>query len=102
MEILIVNFSLNGLSRSEYESICDEVAPAFAAAPGLISKHWLADEANNTYGGIYLWESQQALDNFLSSELFENVSSNPAFADAKVRPFNVLERPTRVTRGIGV
>ena len=33
VEIVIINFSLEGLSETDYESRCDEVAPAFAAVP---------------------------------------------------------------------
>ena len=48
MQALIINFNLHEITRSDYEGVCNELAPAFAAVPGLISKHWLADEANNT------------------------------------------------------
>ena len=33
------------LSEEEFASSCDELAPAFAAVPGLASKVWLADRA---------------------------------------------------------
>ena len=46
MQILIVNFNLDGLSEEEFASACDELAPAFAAVPGLASKVWLADRAD--------------------------------------------------------
>ena len=52
MHIQVINFNLEGINRAEYEAVCDELAGAFAALPGLISKHWLADEENNTYGGF--------------------------------------------------
>ena len=100
MQALIVNFNLEGITRSDYEGVCNEIAPAFAAVPGLISKHWLADEANNTYGGIYLFQDQAALDGFLASELFAGVGGNPALANATAKPFSIIEAPTRVTRGI--
>ena len=45
MHILIVNFNLDGITRPEFESACDELAPTFAAIPGLVCKHWLADES---------------------------------------------------------
>lgn len=46
MQILIVNFNLDGLSEEAFESSCDELAPAFAAVSGLASKVWLADRAD--------------------------------------------------------
>ena len=45
MQALIINFNLDGITRSDYEGLCTELAPAFAAVPGLISKHWLAAAA---------------------------------------------------------
>ena len=100
MQILIVNFNLEGIRRSEYEGVCSELAPAFAAVPGLISKHWLANEANNTYGGVYLFQDLAALDGFMASELFAGVAGNPALINATAKSFCVLEAPTRVTRGM--
>ena len=100
MQALIINFNLDGITRSDYEGVCNELAPAFAAVPGLISKHWLADETSNTYGGIYLFQDQTALDGFLASELFAAVRDNPALVNATVKPFSILEGPTRVTRGM--
>ena len=61
MHIQVINFNLLGISRSEYEGICDELAQAFADLPGLISKHWLADEDNNTYIIIQLIREKAAL-----------------------------------------
>lgn len=52
MHIQVVNFNLEGISRTEYETVCNELAEASAALPGLVSKQWLADEKNNTYGGV--------------------------------------------------
>ena len=56
MHIQVVNFHLNDLSDAEFRGLCDEVAPAFAEVPGLISKVWLENASTNTYGGIYTWE----------------------------------------------
>ena len=100
MQILIVNFNLDGLSEEEFASGCDELAPAFAAVPGLASKVWLADRAEGTYGGVYSFESEQAVDEYLQSELWAGVGSTPGLANISVRRFGVLEGPTRVTRGL--
>src|SRR4051812_17953619 len=69
MQILIVNFNLDGLSEEEFEISCDNLAPAFAAVPGLVSKVWLADRAEGIFGGVYTFESEQALDDVLQSAL---------------------------------
>ena len=100
MHIQIINFNLKDVSREDYEGSCSEIAQAFADLPGLQSKHWLADEAANTYGGVYIWESREAMQQYLESELFSQVANNPAFENVSSREFEVLEGPTRVTRGM--
>ena len=35
MHILIINFELNGIDRTQYEGACAEIAEHFAAIPGL-------------------------------------------------------------------
>lgn len=100
MEIVIVNFSLEGMSESEYEKACDELAPAFAAVPGLASKVWLADRVGGVYGGVYTFEDGAAADAFIGSELFAGVGATPGLAGISVRRFEVLSAPTSVTRGL--
>ena len=99
MHIQVVNFNLEGISRAEYESVCNELAEAFAALPGLVSKHWLADEKNNTYGGVYIWDTREAYDAFVNSELFAGGGANPALVNMNSKDFDVIETPSRVTRG---
>ena len=99
MQILIVNFNLDGLSEEEFAGSCDELAPTFAAVPGLASKVWLADRAEGIFGGVYAFESEQAVDDYLDSDLFAAVGSTPGLVNISVRRFGVLEGPTRVTRG---
>src|SRR5439155_14657503 len=50
MHVTIVNFRLNGVDEQQYASLCDQIAPAFAAVPGLISKVWIKNDTG-TYGG---------------------------------------------------
>ncbi len=100
MHILIVNFQLKDLSEEDYVKSCEQEAPAFAELPGLISKVWLADRETNTYGGVYMWQDQQAMENYLTSELFNAVATDPNLVSVTSKDFAVLQGPTRVTRGI--
>src|SRR3954451_9808810 len=84
VQILIVNFNLDGLSEEDFASACDELAPAFAEVPGLASKVWLADRAEGIFGGVYTFESETATDDFLQSELFAAVGSTPGLANISV------------------
>lgn len=100
VEIVIVNFSLDGMSEAEYEQLCTEVAPAFAVVPGLASKVWLADRAEGIFGGVYTFVSRESVDEFLASELFAGVGATPGLVNISVRRFGVLDSPTSVTRGL--
>ena len=96
MHVLIINFSLDGLPHEDYLKVADELAPAFAEVSGVKSKTWLADQENNVYGGVYLFESKQALDDYCGGELFAGVGSNPSFTNISVKAFGTLGGPTAV------
>ena len=81
MHILVVNFQVKGIDDEHFRKACDDLAPAFASVPGLISKVWLADTATGTYGGIYIWR-------------------DPHLANITTKDYGVLEAPTRITRGL--
>ena len=99
MHIQIIKFNLNGLSHEDYSGACNEIAQTFADLPGLISKHWLANEDTNTYGGVYFWESKEAMQTYLESEVFSQVANNPSFANAASKDFAILEGPKRRPAG---
>jgi heme-degrading monooxygenase HmoA len=102
MHVQIVNFQLDGITEEEFRNICNEVAPAFAELPGLMTKVWLADSASGTYGGVYLWESRNAMEEFQASELFRTVAEHPHLAGITSSDFAVLEGPTEVTWRLGI
>jgi hypothetical protein len=97
MEILIITFRLSGLSREAYAAHAAQIAPAFTTVPGLIAKYWLADDASNTYGGVYLWQDRGSRDRYLESDLFRGLTASPHFAEVSVRPFDTLAAPTAIT-----
>ncbi len=100
MHIAIVNFRLKNMTHEQYGAACDELAPAFAAAPGLVSKVWLSDPTGNTYGGVYTWRDRSAFEAFTRSDLAKGVMTHPNFTDVVVKDFAVLEGPTHLTRGM--
>ena len=102
MHIQIINFHLKDMTEQEYEALCDQVAPAFVALPGLVSKVWLADPASNTFGGVYTWESREALVAFTETELFQAVATHPNLDGITSRDFAVMEAQTALTRGLPV
>jgi len=99
MKIQIVTFQLDGINEGAYRGVCDEMAPAFAAVPGLQTKLWLADGDANTYGGVYVFSDADAQAAFAGSDLFASVASNPNLAGVTSRAFDVLSGPTAMTGG---
>ena len=97
--IQVINFNLEGITRDDFMGVADEVAPNFAQLPGLISKAFLSDETNNTYGGVYYWESQKDCEAYRASELYaQALENNPNFTNLSDKGFDVLEGPSQVTR----
>ena len=100
MHVLIVNFNLKGVDEQQYAALCDQIAPTFAAVPGLVSKVWLKDSERGTYGGVYLFQDHDAFERFKRSELFNTVATHPNLANIVANDFGILEAPTRVTNGL--
>ncbi len=97
-KILQVNFKLN-VSATEYGQLCQSIAQVFADVPGLRWKVWILNEQEKEAGGIYLFESEEALNNYLSGPLAAKVKSIPALYDVNVKVFDVMEEVTATTRG---
>lgn len=100
MHIQIVTFKLRNWSQADYEKFCDEVAPAFAAVPGLVSKVWLAKPDAGTFGGVYTFRDKAAFDAYVASDLFKGVGTHPNLAGIEATDYGVIEGPTAVTRGL--
>ena len=98
MHVQIITFRLVDMDEAGYRAACAEMAPAFAALPGLLSKIWLADPATNTYGGVYLFRDREAMESYAASELFATVAVFPHFDDITSRDFSVYDDLTRRTQ----
>ena len=99
MYIHIINFNITGIDRSQYEGGAMQATSAFAAVPGLIRKHWLANEENNTYGGVYIFNSKESHDAFVESKLYAGVKGNPSFINFSGKSFENIGSLAKHTRG---
>lgn len=97
VHVQVINFTLTGITEREYFGLCDQLAPAFAEVPGLLSKVWLADSATGVYGGVYVWDSAESMDAFAATELFAGVVSSPNLTEFTSRDYGVVTQPTAVT-----
>ena len=96
MHVRIVTFGLN-VPAEAYAARAAHKAPEFTDWPGLLGKWWLADPSTGTYGGVYLFASQQHADRSRDTDLFRDMFANPALKDVTVREFDVLDAPTAIT-----
>jgi hypothetical protein len=51
---------------------------------------------------VYTWADSRSCDAYLAGATFQGLLANPALANVRHRRFDVLERPTDVTRGPAV
>ena len=96
--IQIVTFQLAGLEPDAYRAHCEASASAFTEIAGLREKAWLANPSTNTYGGVYAWESQDAMAAYVGGPIFGALLANPGIAGVTTRDFGLLEGPTEITR----
>jgi Putative mono-oxygenase ydhR len=96
-KILQVNMKFS-IPRSDLEKAFLDAAQPIADTPGLAWKVWLMNEAENAAGGIYLFENEAALQNYLAGPIVASLKTNPVLSNLDVKVFDVLERHSAVTR----
>lgn len=97
MHVQIVTLNLKDTTEAEYLALSENLAPTFAAMPGLLTKVWLADQATNTYGGVYLWKDRAAMESYMAGDIVAGLAANPHVANITSKDYGVLDGPTRVT-----
>jgi hypothetical protein len=97
---LRIEFDLR-CSATEFRAHADHVASAIAGVSGLVWKVWIIDEERKRAGGVYLFADRNAATAYLEGPIVAGLKSNPGIAGVAVHLFDVLEGPSRVTRGLG-
>jgi hypothetical protein len=98
MPILQINFKLS-VPVAEHSEICQAVAQAIADVSGLRWKVWLLNEQEREAGGIYLFDTEQALNDYLDGPIVGQIKSHPGLQNLSAKKFDVMEQVTAVTRG---
>lgn len=70
--LFIVRFK-SALAPDELERRYKQRMPEFQQLPGLLQKYYIHDQASGEWGGVYLWDSQASLDNYLASDLRKSI-----------------------------
>ena len=95
--LLQVNFTL-GVPAADYAQMCAGLADTFAAVPGLRWKTWILNEQQIEAGGLYLFESEAALQDYLNGPLAAQFKTHPALLNVSVKVFTVMEDVSTITR----
>jgi hypothetical protein len=66
---------------------------------GLEWKIWLGNEAEKTYGGIYLFKDDASVESYLKGKIVAKLKNNPAISDFEAKVFDIQPEATKVTRG---
>ncbi len=96
--IVQLNFKFS-VTGTEYQQAVAPLGEEFAALPGLRWKIWMINESQSEAGGIYLFEDEGSVQNFLEGPLAAQVTGHPALSDFSVKQFDVMEDMTTITRG---
>ena len=101
MQAQLITYQLKDISQAEYlKQMVQPDAPVLAEVKGLVSKVWLADIENNTFGGFYLWESKTAMEDFMNSDLVKAVVSRPFVKNVSSADYEVNQDASLITRGL--
>ncbi|MDA9357204.1 YdhR family protein [Flavobacteriaceae bacterium] len=89
--VLVVNFNLQDMSIEEYEALGTAVVPEFAPGKidGLIGKTFIGNVEEGVFGGVYHFTSTEAVDTYLSSELWKGIKGNPNLVNAATDIYEV-------------
>ena len=99
MHALFVTYALRDTTPAQHAELCEQLAPAVAAVPGLVSTTWLTNGDTGRYGGFYVFAARAACDHFVASELFDVLCANGSTRNVAAHEFAIAPGPTAVTRG---
>jgi hypothetical protein len=99
MHVSVFEYRLTGIAPGDWAGACvEQLAPAFAGVPGLLSKIWLRS-TDGQFGGVSLWAGEEDYRAFLGSDLGAALATNPHIGDLTMRDWSVDEAPTAITSG---
>ena len=72
MLIQIVRFETE-LNETAFLEVARDRGPAFREVPGLLQKYFVKFDTPGQYGGVYLWETRDAMQSYRASALAQTV-----------------------------
>jgi len=96
-KILMVTLEFSGNFQDLERDAC-RLANPIANVPGLRWKIWLANPDTNSIGGLYLFETEQALGKFIDGPIAAEITNRADFTNISMKVFQVMENPSIKTR----
>ncbi len=97
--VLEVDFTYDFATADEYIAAVSPMAEQWTAVPGLLWKTWILNPETKRAGAVYLFESAEARQAYLDSELAAAVANHPALSDFRVAPYTIMAAETLITHG---
>lgn len=72
MLVQIVRFK-SALPEEQVRRIYEERAARYRAVKGLVQKYYLRFRETREHGAVYLWESEDAMNEFRKSDLYSSI-----------------------------
>jgi len=89
--LLLVKFK-SALPHDELERRYKKRLPEFKAVAGLVQKYYLYDPASDEWGGLYFWDSQESLEEYMASDLRKSIPEVYEIIGApRVETVNVID-----------
>lgn len=90
--MLVVRNLKSELPWEELKRRYEERMPQFREVPGLVQKYYSRDEATGEVAGIYFWESEEALQAYLESDLRKTIPTAYELTEPPViERFNLVD-----------
>lgn len=96
--ILQITFNYD-CSEAELKTTFAHAAAAIAHFPSLNWKIWIINDQIKAAGGVYCFDDETALVNYINSPIVAAIRANPALSNLQVTPFAAIAALTAQTRG---
>ncbi len=92
MHALVLTYGLRGIDAAQHAELSEQLAPALAAFPGLVSRTPLENAAAGRYGAVFVFDSRAAFERFVASELYAATYAHDGLGELTASDFSILQR----------
>lgn len=91
--VLVVNYELDNMTPEEHAAFGEAVAPNFNSEdiPGFIGKSFVGAVDKQVFGGVYYFNGEESVENFLESDLWMGVVAHPNLVNFSINTYNAFD-----------